>query len=120
MDWLRRIFSGPGRGAERRRYPRYPVSAPLEVDVGGTTVGCRLENVSAGGIRLTPAVVAAAGTTVTVRHAASGLALRGRVVGQDDGATRVQFDSEDAGIVVSSWLRMAHESGEEGGGHREG
>jgi len=120
VDWLRRIFSGPGREAERRRYPRYPVSATLEVDVGGMTVGCRLDNVSAGGIRLTPAVVAPAGAAVTVRHAASGLALRGRVVGQDDRATRVQFDSEDAGIVVSSWLRMAHESEEVSGGHRDG
>ena len=120
MDWLRRIFSGPGRGAERRCYPRYPVSAPLEVEVAGKTVGCRLDNVSAGGVRLTPAVAAPAGTTVTVRHAASGLSLRGRVVGQDDGGTRVKFDSEDAGIVVSSWLRMAHPGEEENGGHREG
>lgn len=113
MGWFRRIFSGPDRGAERRRYPRYPVSAPLELDVDGRTLSCRLDNVSAGGVRLTPAVPAPVGTTVTVRHAASGLALRGRVVGQDGDGTRVQFDSEDAGIVVSSWLRMARD--EDGG-----
>lgn len=110
MNWFRRIFSGPDRGAERRRYPRYPVSAPLEVEIGGETLGCRLDNVSAGGVRLTPPMVTALGTAVTVRHAASGLALRGRIVGQDEGGTRVQFDSEDAGIVVSSWLRMAQDA----------
>lgn len=108
MNWLRRFFSGATGGAERRRYPRYPVSAPLEIDVGGTTVGCRLDNVSAGGVRLTPVVAAGLGDTVTVRHATSGLSLRGRIVGQDQDGTRVQFDSEDAGIVVSSWLRIAH------------
>ena len=116
MDWLRRIFSGTGRGAERRRYPRYPASAPLEIDVGGITVGCRLDNVSAGGVRLTPAVDAPDGTVVTVRHTPSGLALRGRVVGQDDDATRVKFDSEEAGIVVSSWLRMSPNGSEDEGG----
>ncbi|HEY9568215.1 MAG TPA: PilZ domain-containing protein [Thalassobaculum sp.] len=117
MGWFRRIFPGPDRGAERRRYPRYPVSAPVEMEVGGETLGCRLENVSAGGVRLTPPVAVPTGTAVTVRHAASGLALRGRVVGQGDGGTRVRFDSEDAGIVVSSWLRMA-EDGEGGGDTR--
>lgn len=112
MSWLRRIFSGPERDAERRRYPRYPVSAPLEVDVAGRTVECTLDNVSAGGVRLTPAIPAELDTIVTVRHANSGLSLSGRVVGQEKGGTRVQFDSEDAGIVVSSWLRMAQQGGE--------
>lgn len=111
MDWLRRIFSGPQHGAERRRYPRYPVSAPVEVDVAGRILECRLDNVSAGGIRLTPGVPAELGEGVTVRHRPSGLSLPGQVVGQDDGGTRVRFESEDAGIVVSSWLRMAQESG---------
>lgn len=113
LGWFRRIFSGPDRGAERRRYPRYPASAPLEIDIDGNTVGCRLDNVSAGGVRLVPPVAVALGTAVTVRHAASGLALRGQVIGQGDDGTRVQFESEDAGIVVSSWLRMA-EDGEGG------
>lgn len=109
MSWLRRIFSGPQRGAERRRYPRYPVATTLEIDVADQTFQCTLDNVSAGGVRLTPVIQVGLGTTVTVRHAGSGLSLPGRVVGQDDGGTRVQFDSEDAGIVVSSWLRMAQE-----------
>ena len=56
-----------------------------------------------------------------VLHSSSGLALQGRVVGQDDESTRVQFDSEDAGIVVSSWLRMASETdGGEGGQRSRG
>lgn len=110
MSWLRRIFSSPQRGAERRRYPRYPVAAPVEVDVADRTVECALDNVSAGGVRLTPGVPAELGDTVTVRHAASGLSLPGQVVGQDEGGTRVRFGSEDAGIVVSSWLRMAQET----------
>ncbi len=115
VDWLRRIFSGPERGAERRRYPRYPVSASVEVDAAGATVNCILDNVSAGGVHLSPALAAPVGATVTVRHAASGLALSGRVVGQDDAGSRVKFDSEDAGIVVSSWLRLTQES--DAGGH---
>lgn len=114
MSWLRRIFSGPDHGAERRRYPRYPVSAPVQVDVAGTTLDCGLDNVSAGGVRLSPGIPSELGATVTVRHSASGLSLPGRVVGQDDGGTRVRFESEDAGIVVSSWLRLAQETG--GGG----
>jgi len=110
VSWFRRIFSaGPQRDAERRRYPRYPVSAPVEVDVAGQTLECALDNVSAGGVRLMPGVPAEMGDTVLVRHAASGLALPGQVVGQDDGGTRVRFESEDAGIVISSWLRMAQE-----------
>ena len=119
MRWLKRIFSNSQQDAERRRYPRYPVSAHVEVDVAGRTMECVLDNVSAGGIRLRPGVSAAIGETVTVRHAASGLSLPGHVVGLDDGGTRVKFDSEDAGIVVSSWLRMAQEAGGregEGGG----
>lgn len=111
MNWLKRMFSGLDRVAERRRYPRYPASASLEIDVDGTTVECHLDNVSAGGVRMTPAVAVPMGAIVTVRHSSSGLALRGRVVGQDGDGTRVMFDSEDAGIVVSSWLRMAHEGG---------
>jgi hypothetical protein len=111
VEWLRRIFSGPQRGAERRRYPRYPVSAPVEVDVAGQTVACGLDNVSAGGVRLTPGLPVEVGAAVTVRHGPSGLSLPGQVVGQDEGGTRVRFDSEDAGIVVSSWLRMAQEGG---------
>jgi len=107
VNWLKRIFGGPGRGAERRRYPRYPVAAILDVEYGGESMGCTLDNVSAGGVRLVPKLPGAtAGTAVTVRHAPSGLALSGRVVGDDSDGTRVQFDSEDAGIVVSSWLRL--------------
>ena len=121
VNWLKRIFSGLERVAERRRYPRYPASAPLEIDVDGATMECRLDNVSAGGVRLTPAVTVHMGAMVTVRHSSSGLALQGRVVGQDDESTRVQFDSEDAGIVVSSWLRMASETdGGEGGQRSRG
>ena len=110
MNWLKRMLSGLEQVAERRRYPRYPASASLEIDVDGLTVACRLDNVSAGGVRMTPPVTAAMGAIVTVRHSSSGLALRGRVVGQDGDGTRVKFDSEDAGIVVSSWLRMAQEA----------
>lgn len=117
MNWLRRIFSVPDRGAERRRYPRYPAFAVLQIEFGGSILECRLDNVSAGGVRLTPGVEAGVGADVTVRHVASGLALRGRVVGQEGDGTRVQFDSEDAGIVVSSWLRMAA-AGDDGGDSR--
>lgn len=119
MGWLRRIFSaGPQRDAERRRYPRYPVSAEVEVDVDDRTVKCSLDNVSAGGVRLVPAIAALLGEAVTVRHPGSGLALRGQVVGQDEGGTRVRFKSEDAGIVVSSWLRLSQEGQTQEGGSR--
>lgn len=109
VSWLRRIFSGPQRGAERRRYPRYPVATSLEVDAAGHTFSCTLDNLSAGGVRLTPGIEVELGTTVTVRHSGSGMSLAGRVVGHDEGGTRVQFDSEDAGIIVSSWLRMVQQ-----------
>lgn len=110
MRWLKELFLGDRAPAERRRHPRYQVSAPLQITVGGHAVECRLEDVSAGGVRLIPPVDEAPGTAITVRDPASGLELAGHIVGHDESGTRVRFDSEDAGIVISTWLRMANEA----------
>lgn len=110
MRWLRELFLGDRAPSERRRHPRYQVSAPLQITVGDRIVECRLEDVSAGGIRLIPAVTEEPGTAIIVRDPNSDLELAGTVVGHDSDGSRVQFDSEDAGIVLSTWLRMANET----------
>lgn len=107
---LRRVIGRSEQPQERRRYPRYRVAASLFVEVDGRTENCSLDDVSAGGVRLSPRLDAAEGTIITVRDADSGLELTGRIVGSDSDGTRVSFDSEDAGIVVSTWLRIANEA----------
>lgn len=94
---------------DRRRNERYAVSSGLEVIVDGRASACRVENVSAGGVRVVPAVAASLGSVVTVRDPATGMSLDGEVLGHERGGTRLRFASEDAGIIVSVWMRMAGE-----------
>ena len=84
--------------------------APLEVSVGGAVHSCRVENVSAGGVRLSPTFAVSIDDEITVTDPGSGLSLDGRVVGSDPSGVRVRFESEDAGIIVSAWLRIGNES----------
>jgi len=95
---------------DRRRHARYAVSAPLEVSTGHDTYESRIDDVSAGGVRLVPGFPCAAGTHVRVRDPQSDMALIGTVVTADSECVRVRFDSEEAGIIVSAWIRMSHES----------
>ncbi|NQW09510.1 MAG: PilZ domain-containing protein [Alphaproteobacteria bacterium] len=110
MRWLKELFLGARQPAERRRHPRYQVSAPLRVTVGDTVVECRLEDVSVGGVRLVPPIAAEPGTSIVVHDPNSGLELAGVIVAHDPGGTRARFDSENAGIVISTWLRTANET----------
>ena len=115
VTWLRERLRGPTpSGAERRRNERYPVTSGLEVIADGRAAACRVDNVSAGGVRLVPAVDVPVGTVVTVRDPATGMSLHGEVLGHEGGGTRLRFASEDAGIIVSTWMRMAGESDESG------
>lgn len=79
--------------------------------VNGSTATCRVDNVSAGGVRVVPAVDVPVGAVVTVRDPATGMSLDGEVLGHEGGGTRLQFESEDAGIIVSTWMRVAGGSG---------
>lgn len=108
IGWLKSLF-GASRTEDRRKYARYPVSAPLEVIVGEATHACRIDNVSAGGVRLKPAFSVDDGTDLVVRDPRSELRLDGTVVGRDEDGIRVRFKSEDAGIIVSAWLRVSNE-----------
>ncbi|SDF23497.1 MULTISPECIES: PilZ domain-containing protein [Thalassobaculum] len=112
VTWIRGKLSKstPGEG-DRRRNERYPVSSGLEIIVDGVASDCRVDNVSAGGVRVLPAVAAPLGAVVTVRDPATGMSLDGEVLGHEGGGTRLRFASEDAGIIVSTWMRMAAEDG---------
>ena len=94
---------------ERRQYERYPVTSPLEVTVEGVAHSCIVDNVSVGGLRLEPPVDAVPGAELTIRHSESGLNLTGRLIGNDATGSRISFNSEEAGAVVSVWVRMMHE-----------
>lgn len=112
VSWIReRLFGSTPDGAERRRNERYEVASGLEIIVGDQAHGCLIDNVSAGGVRVTPALDVPIGTVVSVCDPATAMRLDGSVLGHDDGGTRLQFASEDAGIIVSTWLRMAQEKG---------
>lgn len=100
---------GLGNPENRRKYERYPIVAPLEVTVGDKSFQCEVENVSAGGLRLSPALDAQVGDVITILHPKSELSLQATVVGADASGTRASFNSEEAGTVVSVWVRMLHE-----------
>lgn len=102
---------GLGKKENRRKYERYPIVAPLEVTVGDKSFQCEVENVSAGGLRLSPALDAQIGEVITILHPKSELSLEATVVGVDPSGTRAQFTSDEAGTVVSVWVRMLHEDG---------
>ncbi|MDF1790817.1 MAG: PilZ domain-containing protein [Thalassobaculaceae bacterium] len=118
VTWIReRLAGSAASGADRRRNERFPVSSGLEIIVAGEASECRIDNVSAGGLRVVPAVEAPVGAIVSVRDPTTGMILDGEVLGHEGGGTRLQFESEDAGIIVSTWLRMAGESGRVSGAH---
>lgn len=100
---------GIGGKENRRKYERYPIVAPLEVTVGDKSFQCEVENVSAGGLRLSPALDAGVGEIITILHPKSELSLEATVVGVDASGTRARFNSDEAGSVVSVWVRMLHE-----------
>jgi len=115
VTWIRgKLSKSMPVAGDRRRNERYPVSSGLEVIVNGVASDCRVENVSAGGMRVLPAVEAPLGAVVTVRDPATGMSLDGEILGHESGGTRLRFASEDAGIIVSTWMRMAGEEGPSG------
>lgn len=113
VTWIReRLFGSTPNSAERRRNERYAVASGLEIIVGDRSYACAIDNVSAGGVRVTPALDVPIGTEVSVCDPATAMRLDGAVLGHEGGGTRLRFASEDAGIIVSTWLRMAQESGD--------
>ena len=110
MDWVRRLL-GLNRddGADRRRHVRYSVPVMLDIVHDGAVLSRQLDNVSVGGARVVPAIQAEVGAPIAVRDPSSEMSLGGVVVGHDPDATRIQFESEEAGIVVSTWIRVAAE-----------
>ena len=108
INLLKRIL-GIESPPDRRKYERYVVDAPLKVTVDGKEYECSIDNVSAGGVKLAPVLGLDAGIKIEITHQKSGLSLPARVVADDPDGTRVQFDSEEAGTIVSVWVRMLHE-----------
>lgn len=94
---------------ERRQHERFNVSSPLEVTIDGSAYKCIVDNVSVGGLRVEPPVEAEIGAVLKIFHPNSGLQLVGRLVGHDGNGSRISFNSEEAGAVVSVWVRMMHE-----------
>lgn len=112
-DWIsKQLFGSRTSTPDRRQHTRYAVTAGLEVVVDGTASACTIDNVSAGGVRLYPVVDAPVGAIVSVRDPATAMSLHGVILGHEAAGTRLRFESEDAGIIVSTWLRMANETGE--------
>lgn len=110
VDWMRRLLNGSQTAsAERRQHARYALAAGLEVVAAGQATACRIDNVSAGGVRVVPAVDVPVGSLVAVRDPATGMSLDGVVLGHEAAGTRVMFESADAGIIVSTWLRTTAE-----------
>lgn len=110
VTWMReRLLRSLPQTADRRRNERYAVASGLEIVIGGEAAACVVDNVSAGGVRVLPAVDVPIGAVVTVRDPRTGMSLDGEVLGHEGGGTRLQFESEDAGIIVSTWLRTAGE-----------
>ena len=95
---------------DRRQFGRFALNAPLVVTAGSRTFDCRLVDVSAGGVRMEPAIGLRIGEAVSVLHPGSGLSLDGCVVGRNGETTRVSFDSPDAAVVVAVWVRMTNEA----------
>lgn len=113
-DWIKDVLLGPRPSAiDRRRHERFTLSAGLELVDGDAVTACRIDNVSAGGVRLVPGADVQVGATVQVRDPATGMSVDGEVVGCEAEGTRVRFFSEDAGIIVSTWLRVAEDDGDE-------
>ena len=108
IRFLKRLI-GMGAQENRRKYERYPVTAPLQVAVGVDRFECAIENVSAGGVKLTPALDAKVGDFITILHPKSQLTLEATVVGIDNDGTRAEFKSPEAGTVVAVWVHMLHE-----------
>ncbi|MEQ8585328.1 MAG: PilZ domain-containing protein [Thalassobaculaceae bacterium] len=112
VTWIReRLFGSTPNTADRRRNERYAVASGLEIAAGNKSYVCMIDNVSAGGVRVTPALDVPVGAIVSVCDPATAMRLDGSVLGHEGGGTRLQFASEDAGIIVSTWLRMAQEKG---------
>ena len=110
--WLTRL-AGLGQAllgsssANRRRYRRYPVAELAQVASGDKTFDCEVANVSTGGALLIPALPLGDGSAFTLTHPSSTISLTGRVVGQADDGTRIEFDQPTAGAIVSAWMRAS-------------
>ncbi len=110
--WLKRL-AGLGQAllgsssANRRRYRRYPVAELAQVASGDKTFDCEVANVSTGGALLIPALPLGDGSAFTLTHPSSTISLTGRVVGQADDGTRIEFDQPTAGAIVSAWMRAS-------------
>ena len=97
---------------ERRRHVRYAVSAPLDVLVQDQSFSCQIVDVSAGGVCMAPAFAGNPGQEISVTDPQSGMSLTGEIVFTRDDRTHVRFRSEEAGIIVSAWIRMGHDAAE--------
>jgi hypothetical protein len=89
---------------DRRRHRRYAARAPIVVEVGDRCFECHFANVSDGGALLMPALDVPLGTIVKLTHKDLPATAEAEVVGVDDRGTRLRFDSEVAGAVITTWL----------------
>ncbi len=89
---------------DRRRHRRYAADAPIVVEVGDRCYECRFTNVSDGGALLMPPLDAPIGTIVRLSHKDLPATAEAEIVGVDERGTRLKFDSEVAGAVITTWL----------------
>ena len=83
---------GRSSGRENRKFERYKVTAPLAVTIDGNEYVCEIDNVSAGGLLLKPAVEVEVGMILTVTDHRTGLGIRAEVLGNTDVGTRMRSE----------------------------
>ncbi|MCH2395342.1 MULTISPECIES: PilZ domain-containing protein [Oceanibaculum] len=108
MERVRSLFRAT-RLTNRRRHPRYPVSASVEI-LHQSNAGrdAEITDVSAGGALLIPPLSIEPGQEIEIYHPGSTMRVSAQVIANDAEGTRVRFLSEGAGAIVSVWLRGLH------------
>ena len=108
MERVKSLFRAP-RLANRRRHPRYPVSASVEIlYAGAVRRDAEITDVSAGGALLIPTQDIEPGQDIEIFHPSSTMRVTAQVIANDSVGTRVCFLSEGAGTIVAVWLRGLH------------
>jgi hypothetical protein len=108
MERVRSLFRAT-RLTNRRRHPRYPVSASVEIlQAGEPRRDAEITDVSAGGALLIPTQGIEPGRDVEIYHPGSTMRVSAKIIANDTEGTRVRFLSEGAGTIVSVWLRGLH------------
>ncbi|MCR9255655.1 MAG: PilZ domain-containing protein [Alphaproteobacteria bacterium] len=99
-----RLFRG-SQMANRRRFHRYDVKAPVTVRLGTEKVDTYITNVSASGAMLTPPVPFPPDSVVSLYHPVSDMTFDVEILRSDEEDSRVRFRNHGNGTILSLWAR---------------